>query len=112
MQSDRLKAGLDTPNSLKAGLLTHMNKPARFSTLPPHDGRQPVVRIYQLAQPAIQYLTALVEAADGIGLVRTLDETRGIIECWLMPDFIDTYDTILAAVGREWPIQPLGPEFE
>lgn len=85
---------------------------ARFAALPPHDGRDPMIRVYQLAQPAIQFLTALVEASDGVGLVRTLDEDRGLVECWIMPDFEDAYEKILASVAEAWPIQPLGLEFE
>ena len=83
-----------------------------FSNLPPHDGSRPIIRVYQLAQPAIQFITALVEASDGIGLVRTLDEHRGIIECWMMPDFVEQYEQIVRAVAQSWPIQPLGAEFE
>jgi hypothetical protein len=89
-----------------------MTQSRRFSTLPPHPGTRPIIRVYQLAQPAIQYITAMVEASDGIGLVRTLDEERGIIECWLMPDFMEQYEQIVRAVGEQWPIQPLGVEFE
>jgi hypothetical protein len=84
----------------------------RFAALPVHDGAPPLIRVYQLPQPAIQLLTALVEASDGIGLVRTLDEDRGIIECWIMPDFIEEYEAILRAVAQAWPLQPLGREFE
>lgn len=86
--------------------------PPRFSTLPPHDGALPIIRVLQLPQPAIQFITALVEASDGIGLVRTLDEDRGIIECWLMPDFVEEYERIVTLVAQTWPIQTLGAEFE
>lgn len=89
-----------------------MTSPPRFSSLPPHDGARPIIRVYQLAQPAIQFITALVEAYDGIGLVRTLDEERGIIECWLMPDYVQQYEQIIRSVAEQWPIQPLGTEFE
>ena len=89
-----------------------MTQPRRFSSLAPHDGARPIIRVYQLAQPAIQYITALVEANDGIGLVRTLDEHRGIIECWLMPDFVEQYEQIIRSVAEQWPIQPLGAEFD
>lgn len=72
----------------------------------------PIIRAYQTSQPAIQLLTAIVEASDGIGLVRTLDETRGIIECWMMPDFVDVFEIALDAVAKQWPIQFIGTEFE
>jgi hypothetical protein len=86
--------------------------PVRFASLTAHDGREPLIRVYQLCRPAIQFLTALVEASDGIGLVRTLDEQRGIVECWIMPDFEEEYDKVLQAVAEGWPIQALGREFE
>lgn len=89
-----------------------MNNIKRFAALPAHDGSRPIIRNYQLPQPAIQFITALVEAYDGIGLVRTLDEDRGIIECWLMPDFVEEYEQIVRSVAEQWPIQSLGAEFE
>ena len=84
----------------------------RFGSLPKHDGREPVIRVYQLPPPAIQYLTALAEASDGAGLVRTLDESRGIIECWIMPDFEEEFSRLIDATRRDWPIQEIGREFE
>ena len=84
----------------------------RFSSLPKYDGADPIIRVYQLPRPAIQYLTALVEASDGTGLVRTLDESRGIIECWIMPDFERDFALLIEAVARRWPIQELGRRFE
>jgi hypothetical protein len=84
----------------------------RFAQLSAHDGIAPSIRVLQLPPPAIQYLTALVEASDGIGLVRTLDEDRGIIECWIMPDFAEAFERLLASVAAEWPMQALDREFE
>ncbi len=84
----------------------------RFSSLLPVSNAAPAPYIYQLAPPAIQYLTALMEAADGIGLVRTLDESRGLIECWVMPDFMRNFEEILAAISQEWPVQEIGSSFE
>jgi hypothetical protein len=93
---------------------THARRgPARrFAGLPVHDGREPVIRVFQMPRPAIQYLTALAEASDGIGLVRTLDESRGIVECWMMPDFIGDFERLMAAVAGHWPVQALAKEFE
>ncbi|HOE97252.1 MAG TPA: DUF4911 domain-containing protein [Candidatus Sumerlaeota bacterium] len=87
-----------------------MTPPARrrrFEHLPPFPGLETIIRVYHLPPPAIQYLTALTEAADGVGLVRTLDEERGIVECWVMPDFEHEFDQILAATAAQWPLQPL-----
>ncbi len=84
----------------------------RFENLTAHDGRLPRIAVLQLPPPAIQYLTAHVEASDGIGVVRTLDESRGIIECWVMPDFQAEFDALLDWAGAQWPLQRLGREFE
>ncbi|MEN6627631.1 MAG: DUF4911 domain-containing protein [Candidatus Sumerlaeia bacterium] len=84
----------------------------RFQNLPVHDGRPPEILVLQLPPPAIQYLTAHVEASDGIGVVRTLDEDRGIIECWVMPDYKEEFDALLNWTATQWPIQRLGREFE
>jgi hypothetical protein len=84
----------------------------RFAALPKGEDRETLIRVHQLPTPAIRYLTALTEASDGIGLVRTLDEHRGIVECWVMPDFVEEFDRLIQAVASQWPIQTLGPEFE
>lgn len=55
----------------------------------------------------IGYLTNIVEAYDGIGLVRTLDRQRGIVELWVMPDWADSIDNLLRALQKEFPIQRL-----
>ena len=86
--------------------------PSRFSMLPPFEGDPPRRRVYQLPPPAIQYLTAYCEAADGIGLVRTLDESRGLVECWIMADFEIEFDGLLRALRVEWPLQQIEGEFE
>ena len=84
----------------------------RFAGLAAYDGPPPAIRVYQLARPAIQFLTSLVEAAEGIGLVRTLDEQRSIIECWVMPGFEEDFERLIESVGSQWPMQMLGREFE
>jgi hypothetical protein len=57
-------------------------------------------------------LTAWTEAADGVGLIRTLDESRGLVECWVMPDYEHTFQGLIGAVAADWPVQEIGPEFE
>ncbi len=84
----------------------------RFRSLPAHDGSGFLIEVWQVPTAAIQYLTAHVEASDGIGLVRTLDESRGIIECWVMPDFASEFSALMRALAHEWPMQQLDREFE
>jgi len=90
----------------------HAAGAVRFSQIPTYSGAEPVIRVYRMPTAAIQYLTSLMEAYDGIGLVRTLDEKRGIVECWLMPDFLEAGEELIASVGEQWPVQVLGREFE
>ena len=53
-----------------------------------------------------------MEAYEGIGLVRTLDAARGIIECWVMPDGIEVFETILRSFRRTAEIQPMDRDFD
>ena len=90
-----------------------MDRPKpRFASLPPHDGSAPEIRVYQAPPDEIGYLVSLVEAYEGIGLVRTLDRSRGIIETWSMPDARETFAGVLAAAARQFPIQPLERDFD
>lgn len=75
----------------------------------PHSGEGPLIRLYQMPPEDIGFLTSLVEAYEGIGLVRTLDRTRGIIECWVMRDGMDSWDAILASIRRRVPVQSIQP---
>lgn len=84
----------------------------RFARFQGHGATGPLIRTLQLPPPAIQYLTAHLEASDGIGLARTLDESRGIVELWVMPDFSAEIDALMDWLAGQWPIQPLGREFE
>jgi hypothetical protein len=86
--------------------------PGRFTSLPPSPGVETLIRVYQLPPPAIQFLTSLAEAADGVGLVRTLDEQRGIIECWIMPDFVREFDGLIAATAAQWPVRLMDEQRE
>lgn len=85
---------------------------SRFARLAPWPQRPPQVRVYQLPAEEIGFLTSLVEASDGIALVRTLDQTRGIVECWAMPDYAAEFDRLIEALRREFPIQSLGRDFD
>lgn len=71
-----------------------------------------IIRVYRIPPREIGYLTSLVEASDGIGLIRTLDRSRGIIECWIMADFLEDFEALLRAVSNEFPVQTLPREFE
>ncbi len=71
-----------------------------------------LIRVYRVPPREIGYLTSLVEASDGIGLIRTLDRQRGIIECWIMADFLEDFEGLMNALSSEFPVQHLPREFE
>ena len=105
---------MDNSNAMgyEGKMMTQTHTTNRYRGLTRCNQVKPLIRVYQLPTAAIQYLTALAEAADGIGLVRTLDEDRGIIECWIMPDFQTEFDRLIEHVGQQWPLMELGEEFE
>jgi hypothetical protein len=72
---------------------------------PPHE---PLFRVYQVPPESIQLLTAWTEAYDGIALIRSIDEKRGIIECWIMPDYESVFDSLLESFKAQYPIQSIG----
>jgi hypothetical protein len=74
-----------------------------------HSGQGPLIRVYQMPPEHIGFLTSLIEAYEGIGSVRTLDRTRGIIECWVMPDGAEAFEAVLGALRRRGPVQEIEP---
>lgn len=84
----------------------------KFESLRTYDGGEPRVLHYQISPDQITFLTGLMEAYEGIGLVRTLDAARGIIECWVMPDGIEVFETILRSFRRTAEIQPMDRDFD
>lgn len=84
----------------------------RFARFRPPEGSESLetrILVLQVPPSEIGYLCNLVEAYDGIGLVRTLDRARGIIECWVPPDTLATFERLLELVAREFPVQRLEP---
>ncbi len=67
--------------------------------------REPLFRVYHVPPESIQLLTAWTEAYDGVGLIRSLDEKKGVIECWIMPDYEAVFDSIIGAFASQYPIQ-------
>lgn len=84
----------------------------KFQNLRPYRGPEPQIRVYRIPARQIGYLSALLEAFDGIGQLRTLDEAKGIIECWVMPGSVDTFDRLIDSAAVEFPIQRLEKGFD
>ncbi|MCX7766110.1 MAG: DUF4911 domain-containing protein [Candidatus Sumerlaeia bacterium] len=65
--------------------------------------------ILRLRLPAEQigYLSGTIEAYDGIGLVRTIDEQRGVVEVWIPREQLDTFEEVLEGLQREIKLERL-----
>ena len=83
----------------------------QFSRIKGHAPTPPLIRVYQIPPAEIGYLTNIVEAYDGIGLVRTLDKERGIVELWIMDDYELEFDHLLGSMAGEFPMQRLESDF-
>ncbi len=71
-----------------------------------------MIRVFRIPATQIAYLSSLVETYEGIGLVRTLDEAKGIIECWLMPHALESFERMLVQLRSEFPMQTMQSEFD
>ena len=69
-----------------------MNK--RFSHLPSNPEE---ARVWRLKMPVeeIGYLNSIYEAYEGMCIVNTTDKRLGLVECTVMPAYIDDFLTIL-----------------
>jgi hypothetical protein len=89
-----------------------------YLSLPPAAGNPErrsdavLIRVYRMPPREIGYVTSLVEAFDGIGLVRTLDRARGVVECWVMADYEADFDGLIESLRAEFPVQRLPREFD
>ena len=78
-----------------------------FPPSPPAEQLELEIRLYQMPSREIGLLTSLVEAYEGIGNVRTLDQGRGIVECWVAPSSADAFDGIIASMRRRFTVVAL-----
>ena len=84
----------------------------KFQNLPTYNEPDPHIRVYRVPAREIGFLSALLEAHDGIGQLRTLDEAKGIIECWVMPGSVDVFDAFIDSAAEEFPIQSIEKGFD
>lgn len=62
---------------------------------------------YEIDKKDIAYLCGLFEAYDEFAIVRTLDQSRGLIELLISPDFVEDVERLMAALQKEFPIRKL-----
>ena len=52
----------------------------------------------------IAYLKFILESYEGVGIVRTVDQSKAIVVVLVAEDFLPTAHSILASVRREIPL--------
>ena len=62
---------------------------------------------YEVDKKDIAYLCGLFEAYDELAVVRTLDQSRGLIELLISPDYVENVNHLIAALQKELPIRKL-----
>lgn len=66
-----------------------------------------VQRRLEVDKKDIAYIVGLFEAYDDFAVVRTLDQSRGLIELMISPDFLDEVQKLLTDLAKEIPIRNL-----
>ena len=68
-----------------------------------HDDTVPI-RL-EIDKRDIAYLVSLFEGYDSLAVVRTLDNSRGLVELMVAPDFLDDTRRLLDALKEEMPLK-------
>lgn len=55
----------------------------------------------------IAYINFIVEAYDGMAVVRTADPEEGLLEILVSPDFKEDFNKLAEALGKEIPFMVL-----
>lgn len=66
-----------------------------------------ILRFFQLPTDKIAEFIFLLEGEDGIGVVRTLDPDRGIIEVLIAQDFENDFNFFLKSISGEVEIREI-----
>ncbi len=61
----------------------------------------------ELDRNKIAALVALIEAYDDLAVVRTLDQTRGLVELMCSPDYLDEVRSLLDSLKDEMNLRVL-----
>ena len=71
-----------------------------------------IQKYFKLDRKSIAFLKFILEAYDGIAVMRTLDSQSGIVELMIAPDFEKEADELLTHLGYEFEITPIDPPSE
>jgi len=66
------------------------------------------LRFFKLPRSKIVEFNYLLAGYEGMGIVRTVDRERGIIEVLLAPDFEDEFNELVREIASEFQLEELG----
>lgn len=53
----------------------------------------------------LAFLSGIIDAYDGIALLRTMDHRLGLIEFWVAPDFVEDFRVIAEDLSQQIDLQ-------
>ncbi|MCD6385282.1 DUF4911 domain-containing protein, partial [Candidatus Sumerlaeota bacterium] len=78
----------------------------KFKHKPYTQGDNLVYRL-RLPKEEICYFNGTIEAYEGLGVVRTIDEKQGVVEVWVPVEQREDFDSVLRALQQEIEIEVL-----
>lgn len=71
-----------------------------------------LIYVAQIPPAEIAFVNSVIESYEGIGVVRTRDQHRGIIEIWVMDWAREAFEKIVEDIVREVPFTFLKTDSE
>ena len=68
-----------------------------------------IQKYFKIARKDISFLKFIIEAYEGMAVVRTLDSREGMIELMIAPDFEKEVEELLIDLRDEFEIKPIDP---
>lgn len=62
---------------------------------------EPVMRFLRVQRKDIAYIRYVFEGYEGIANATTVDEQRGLLRLQIAPDFVESAEAVLQALGKE-----------
>jgi hypothetical protein len=61
--------------------------------------------VAKIPSPQIGYVNAIVESYEGVAIMRTRDPKAGIVEFWVMPDFVGEFERMIEGLRDEMLVE-------
>ena len=73
----------------------------RFSSIPEYKDGDTITYLITLDPKEICYIQALLEGYEGVGIMRTRDGDKGIVEFWIPPSRKDIFEAFIESLKKE-----------